>query len=68
MTFSQLIKSECKKRSIKLRKMCDDCKIDYKQFSETYKHRRVRVEWIIAISHYFNLNLEMLLTMEVKEA
>ena len=68
MTFSQLIKSECEKHNITLRKMCNDCKIDYKQFSERYKHRKIRVEWIIAISHYFDLDLEMLLTMEVKKA
>lgn len=68
MTFSQLIKSECKKRNIKLKTMCTDCGINYKKFSERYKHKRVKVEWIIAISHYFDLDLEMLLTMEVKEA
>lgn len=66
MTFSEFIKSECDKRGIKLKKMCADCGINYHGFATTYKTRKTRPEWVIAIAHYFNADLETLLLMEVK--
>lgn len=66
MTFSEFISTECKKRGIKLKQMCDDCGINYHGFATTYKARKTRPEWVIAISHYFNADLETLLLMEVK--
>lgn len=66
MTFSEFISTECKKRGIKLKQMCDDCGINYHGFATTYKARKTRPEWVIAISHYFNADLETLLLMEVR--
>lgn len=66
MTFSEFISTECKKRGIKLKQMCDDCGINYHGFSTTYKARKTRPEWVIAISHYFDADLETLLLMEVR--
>ena len=44
MLFRDFIKGQCGLRGITLKKMCDDCDINYANFATTYRKRKTPSE------------------------
>lgn len=65
MLFRDFIKGQCGLRGITLKKMCEDCDINYLNFSATYRTRRTDARILVRLAHYFDVSVEDLIMMEV---
>lgn len=66
MLFRDFIKGQCGLRGITLKKMCDDCNINYANFATTYRKRKTPSEALESIAKYFGVTADYLESMEVK--
>ena len=66
MTFRKFIRTGIAERDMTIKDLCRACDMDYHQFSTTYRQRKIRPDWIVRIAHFFNVELEELILMDVK--